>query len=77
MSQVGSQSPSTSVPSRRPNGAPATAAGSPRTAAPSISEEAIAKRAYQKFIARGSAHGSAEEDWVAAERELTAETRGE
>jgi hypothetical protein len=46
-------------------------------AAPSVSEEAIARRAYQKFIARGSSHGSAEEDWAAAERELIAEARGE
>lgn len=75
MSQVGTQSPSNS--SKRSNGVPPTGAASQRTAMPSISEEAIAKRAYQKFVARGNSNGSAEEDWVAAERELIAEARGE
>ena len=31
----------------------------------------IAKRAYEKFLARAGGPGSAEEDWLAAERELT------
>jgi hypothetical protein len=77
MSQTGSQSSSNSAPSKRSNGAQSTGAASHRIAAPSVSEEAIARRAYQKFIARGSSHGSAEEDWAAAERELIAEARGE
>ena len=41
-----------------------------------VSSEAIAKRAYEKFVARGGAHGSDQEDWAAAERELMAESRG-
>jgi len=42
----------------------------------SISSEAIAQRAYEKYLARGGAHGSDREDWAAAERELIAESRG-
>jgi Protein of unknown function (DUF2934) len=42
----------------------------------SVSSEAIAKRAYEKYVARGGAHGSDQEDWAAAERELIAESRG-
>ncbi len=38
-----------------------------------ISNEAIAKRAYEKFLARGGVHGSHEQDWLEAERELKAE----
>jgi hypothetical protein len=38
-----------------------------------ITEEAIAKRAYQKFGQRSSEDGSAETDWLNAERELLAE----
>jgi hypothetical protein len=34
---------------------------------------AIAERAYQKFVARGFAHGHDREDWTAAEAELAAE----
>jgi hypothetical protein len=32
--------------------------------------EQIAKRAYELFLARGGAHGHHEEDWNQAEREL-------
>ena len=35
------------------------------------STESIAKRAYDKFVARGRIHGDDREDWAAAERELT------
>jgi hypothetical protein len=38
-------------------------------AAPSYDE--IAKRSYELFLARGGEHGHAEEDWLAAERELS------
>ena len=38
----------------------------------SVSAERIAARAYEKFVARGRTHGGDREDWVAAERELTA-----
>jgi hypothetical protein len=36
----------------------------------------IAKRAYEKFEARGCAHGLDREDWAAASHELIAETFG-
>jgi hypothetical protein len=36
----------------------------------------IAKRAYEKYEARGCAHGFDREDWAAASHELIAETFG-
>jgi hypothetical protein len=36
----------------------------------SVSEEDIARLAYDKFVARGSLHGQHQEDWLAAEAEL-------
>jgi hypothetical protein len=33
-------------------------------------ENDIAKRAYERFVARGSVHGFDTEDWISAEREL-------
>jgi hypothetical protein len=42
----------------------------------SVSEDAIAKRAYEKFMARGCSHGLDQEDWAGAEQELNAETSG-
>jgi DUF2934 family protein len=39
----------------------------------SLSTDRIAKRAYERFVARGCTHGSDREDWAAAERELVAE----
>jgi len=47
--------------------APAAAAA-PSVASPS--REAIGKRAFELFVARGGANGNAFEDWVRAEREL-------
>ena len=38
----------------------------------SPSNEDIAKRAYEKFLARDLAHGFDRDDWLAAERELLA-----
>lgn len=38
-----------------------------------VSEDVIAKRAFEKFMARGCTHGFDQEDWAAAEQELTAE----
>jgi hypothetical protein len=35
--------------------------------------EAIARRAYEKFLARGSVHGFDQQDWEDANRELMAE----
>lgn len=42
----------------------------------SASDADIAKRAYEKYEARGRADGYAIEDWTAASRELIAETFG-
>ena len=39
----------------------------------SPSEQAIAERAYQKFLARGCVHGSDLDDWNSAQQELAAE----
>jgi Protein of unknown function (DUF2934) len=61
--------------SGRSNGTPAGAAAQ-RAAAMTVSDQAIAQRAYEKFLARGGAHGFDQEDWTEAERELTAEARG-
>jgi hypothetical protein len=35
-----------------------------------ISQEALASRAYELFLARGGQHGDALADWLQAEREL-------
>lgn len=40
---------------------------------PEISREAIAKRAYDKFLTRGGQDGADTKDWLEAERELKAE----
>jgi len=60
---------------RRPSGispAPTT----PRTEVRAASDADIAKRAYEKYEARGRAHGFDLEDWTTASRELIAETFG-
>jgi Protein of unknown function (DUF2934) len=41
-----------------------------------VADDAVATRAYEKFVARGRAHGLDEEDWSAAKTELLAEARG-
>ena len=46
----------------------AAAPAAPVVASPS--REAIGKRAFELFVARGGANGNAFEDWVRAEREL-------
>ena len=40
-------------------------------AAPDVTHEQIAQRAYEIYLARGSRPGDALGDWLAAERELT------
>ncbi len=35
-----------------------------------LDREAVARRAFELFLARGGAHGHDREDWLAAEREL-------
>ena len=51
-----------------------TVANVPSQALP-LAPETIAKRAYEKFLARGCAHGCDEADWLAAEQELVAKTQ--
>jgi hypothetical protein len=41
--------------------------------ADTISHEAIARRAYERFVARGYQHGHDREDWLAAEADLRVE----
>jgi hypothetical protein len=38
-----------------------------------VPHELIAKRAYEKFLKRGSQHGRHAQDWLEAERELKSE----
>jgi len=40
-----------------------------------VPSEAIAKRAYEKFLARGGRHGDDWRDWFEAEQELKTETQ--
>jgi hypothetical protein len=48
----------------------------PTAAQKSASDADIAKRAYEKYEARGRAHGFDREDWIAASHELISETFG-
>ena len=41
-------------------------------AKPAPSQEEVAKRAYELYLARGGEHGHDEEDWAQAESELGA-----
>ena len=73
------------TPSATPHAAPlatpasakkANGNGASHTAEPqSPSSEAVAQRAHEKFIERGSEHGLDQQDWMAAEHELTADSR--
>lgn len=38
---------------------------------PALRDEEVARRAYEIFLARGSAHGHDVADWLQAERELS------
>jgi hypothetical protein len=51
---------------------PLTASALETPARPQVTPEEIAKLAYKYWIARGYADGYAEQDWLRAERELTA-----
>jgi hypothetical protein len=42
----------------------------PAAAAPSVSDDMIAQRAFEVYCARGGGDGQALEDWLQAEREL-------
>jgi hypothetical protein len=41
-----------------------------------VTDDAVAARAYDKFVARGRTHGRDEEDWATAKAELLVEARG-
>jgi hypothetical protein len=41
----------------------------------SLDREQVSKRAYELFVARGGEHGHDLEDWLQAERELSAGRR--
>jgi hypothetical protein len=69
MPQTSSQSAPKSPRSSR---TPAVAAVA-RAVVTTVPDQAIAERAYQKFVARGGVHGSDQEDWAEAEQELIAE----
>jgi hypothetical protein len=45
------------------------------TTAAVVDRERIASRAYELYVARGSRHGRALEDWLEAEQELLQSTR--
>ena len=60
---------------RHPN-EPLSASSVKRIEVKSASDTDIAKRAYEKYEARGRANGYDMEDWTAASRELVAETFG-
>ena len=59
---------------------PASSSQVPGTAHPGAARSAshadIAKRAYEKYEARGGTHGFDREDWIAASHELITETFG-
>jgi len=60
-------------PPPKPAASPAPKTPAPKPAAPpEPSREAIAKRAYELFLQRGSVPGYEVEDWLTAEAELVA-----
>lgn len=59
----------TPSPEKETGKAPSTPMAAPaRTNGPT--QEQIARRAYEIFLARGGTHGNPEQDWFQAEREL-------
>jgi hypothetical protein len=61
------------VPSIRHADERSSAPSAQRSAVKSASDADIAKRAYEKYEARGRIHGFHEQDWTAASRELITE----
>jgi len=57
---------------RRASDSPATTPVDTAAMTPVISEAEISRRAYQLYQARGGANGSPLEDWLEAERQLSA-----
>ena len=67
--------PQVSYKSKRRNGAEALVQVDHPSEVTVVPEEAIAKRAHDKFVARGCVHGGDQEDWTLAKNELLAEAR--
>ena len=76
MAQWGTKSKAARSPSSRTDGkAPTTSWGrQAKTGRRAVTTETIAKRAYEKWLARGGKHGNDQGDWFEAERELLTET---
>jgi DUF2934 family protein len=55
---------------------PPTPAPAAAQTAPEISADAIARRAFEHYCARGSGHGQDLQDWLQAERELLTGEQG-
>ncbi|RKH49825.1 DUF2934 domain-containing protein [Corallococcus llansteffanensis] len=53
-----------------PTAQPAASANATRSPSPAPTNEQIARRAFEIYQARGGTHGSSEQDWFQAEREL-------
>lgn len=49
--------------------------GRPQQAQAQVPAEAVARRAFEKFVARGGNHGNDWKDWFEAERELKTEAQ--
>ena len=75
-----SSKPTSKRPSKRPPAAASTTgvesttttSTAATTSARTPSHHEIAQRAFELFLARGRQHGRAQEDWLTAERELSA-----
>lgn len=65
-----------SRPSRSNGSLPVSVAVTQLVQSEAVADDAIATRAYEKFVARGCTHGRDEEDWTAAKMELIAEALG-
>jgi hypothetical protein len=61
-------------PVRRANGSCPTPDGAPQQLDALTSHDAIERRAYARFLKRGSSHGQDQEDWLTAEAELEADS---
>ena len=65
------------MPKPRKTENPGMAATAPQavgdTTAAAPDRERIARRAYELYLARGASEGEAMDDWLAAEREITAD----
>lgn len=58
------------IPTQPATTQPIATAQQPATTGRTVTHEQIAKRAYELWQSRGGAHGSHDQDWQQAEREL-------